>query len=84
MKILEIKNLSLKSKKNNILLLQNINLILNKGEILGIVGESGSGKTLMGLCITKLIVMSRVVSPNPECLSNIIVQTRARVLAFRA
>ena len=55
MKILEIKNLSLKSKKNNILLLQNINLILNKGEILGIVGESGSGKTLMGLCITKLI-----------------------------
>ena len=55
MKILEIKNLSLKSKKNSALLLQNINLTLNQGEILGIVGESGSGKTLMGLSITRLL-----------------------------
>jgi microcin C transport system ATP-binding protein len=55
MKILEIKNLSLKSKKNNIFLLNNISLTLNKGETLGIVGESGSGKTLMGLSITGLL-----------------------------
>ena len=48
MKILEIKNLSLKSKKSNVLLLNNISLTLNKGETLGIVGESGSGKTLTG------------------------------------
>ena len=55
MKILEIKNLSLKSKKTNVLLLNNINLRLNKGETLGIVGESGSGKTLMGLSVTGLL-----------------------------
>ena len=55
MKILEIKNLSLSSKKNKTLLLKNVNLTLNKGEVLGIAGESGSGKTLMGLTITKLL-----------------------------
>ncbi|MBT3697424.1 MAG: ABC transporter ATP-binding protein [Gammaproteobacteria bacterium] len=55
MKILEIKNLSLRSKKNKTLLLKNVNLTLNKGEVLGIAGESGSGKTLMGLTITKLL-----------------------------
>ena len=55
MKILEIKNLSLKSKKNNVVLLNNINLTLNKGETLGIVGESGSGKTLTWLSVTGLL-----------------------------
>ena len=55
MKILEIKNFSLKNKKNNIFLLNNISLTLNKGETLGIVGESGSGKTLMGLSVTGLL-----------------------------
>ena len=55
MKILEIKNLSLKSKKSNALLLNNISLTLNKGETLGIVGESGSGKTLTGLSVTGLL-----------------------------
>ena len=64
MKILEIKNLSLKSKKTNVLLLNGINLTLNKGETLGIVGESGSGKTLMGLSVTGLLDSSifKVVS----------------------
>ena len=55
MKILEIKKFSLKNKKNNIFLLNNISLTLNKGETLGIVGESGSGKTLMGLSVTGLL-----------------------------
>ncbi len=62
--LLELKNIWKKYKKYSILdvfssskelvALKNINLTLNRGEILGIVGESGSGKTtlariLMGL-----------------------------------
>ena len=70
MKILEIKNLSLKSKKNNIFLLNNISLTLNKGETLGIVGESGSGKTLMGLSITGLLDSSIFETVSGEIIYN--------------
>lgn len=34
---------------------QDINLVLRKGEILGIVGESGSGKSTVARCIMRLI-----------------------------
>src|SRR5690606_37318609 len=34
---------------------QDVNLILHKGEILGIVGESGSGKSTVARCILRLI-----------------------------
>src|SRR5690606_33154607 len=33
----------------------DINLVLRKGEILGIVGESGSGKSTVARCILRLI-----------------------------
>ncbi len=55
MSILEIKNLTVINKNSKQLLLDNINLILNEGEILGIVGESGSGKTLTGLSVLNLL-----------------------------
>ena len=34
---------------------QDVNLLLRKGEILGIVGESGSGKSTVARCIMRLI-----------------------------
>jgi peptide/nickel transport system ATP-binding protein len=32
----------------------NVNLVVQPGETLGVVGESGSGKTTLGRCVTKL------------------------------
>lgn len=32
----------------------NVSLVLTKGETLGIVGESGSGKTTLGMCLLRL------------------------------
>ena len=53
--ILEIKNLTVINKDTKQVLLDNINIALEKGNTLGIVGESGSGKTLTGLSILGLL-----------------------------
>ena len=63
-KIIEIKNLAksyipensfLSPKKEVLHVLSDINLDINKGEIVSLVGESGCGKTTLGNCILKLI-----------------------------
>lgn len=64
-KLLEIKDLnmyypisadnSFGSSKSFLRALNNINLDINKGEILGLVGESGCGKSTLGKSILKLI-----------------------------
>ena len=41
--ILKISNLNY--KKNNKILINNINLTVNKPEIIGLLGENGAGKT---------------------------------------
>ncbi len=55
--LLEIKNLCVefKSDEGIINAVEDINLTLDKNEILGIVGESGSGKSVTALSILKLI-----------------------------
>lgn len=53
MSSLSIKNLNIKSKESHFL--KNINITVNKGEILGIVGESGSGKTMITRAIFDLL-----------------------------
>jgi len=50
--LLEVRNLYKKFGKN--LILKDISLQLNKGEILGVIGPSGSGKTTLLRCINQL------------------------------
>ena len=46
MKILEVKNLVIKLKKDNREIIKNINFSMEKNTCLGILGESGSGKSV--------------------------------------
>jgi peptide/nickel transport system ATP-binding protein len=57
MSFLKIKNLSVdyEMRKETIYAAKNINISVNKGEILGLVGESGSGKSTVGNAIINLI-----------------------------
>lgn len=50
--VLELKNVSYSYSSSNKNILNNVNLSIKKGEIIGIVGESGSGKsTLLDLIL---------------------------------
>jgi len=57
MSLLEINNLNIsyKTRKETIIASSNVNLTLERGEILGIVGESGSGKSTIANAIINLI-----------------------------
>ena len=57
MSFLKIKDLSVdyKMRKETIYAVKNVNIEVNKGEILGLVGESGSGKSTVGNSIINLI-----------------------------
>ena len=52
--IVSIKNLTI-SFKNNIQVVNDVNLEIPKGKTVAIVGESGSGKTLSALSILRLL-----------------------------
>jgi len=57
MSFLKINNLSVdyQMRKETVYAAKNINIEVNKGEILGLVGESGSGKSTIGNAIINLI-----------------------------
>ena len=57
MSFLKIKNLSVdyKMRRETVYAAKEINIEVNKGEILGLVGESGSGKSTVGNAIINLI-----------------------------
>ncbi len=55
--ILDIKNLYIEYPIHigNVRAGENINLALNKGEVMGLVGESGSGKSTLGFSILRML-----------------------------
>ena len=54
---LKINNLSVdyEMRRETVYAAKNVNMDVNKGEILGLVGESGSGKSTVGNAIINLI-----------------------------
>ena len=60
MTFLKINNLSVdyQMRKETVYAAKNVNIEVNKGEILGLVGESGSGKSTVGNAIINLIAVS--------------------------
>ena len=70
--ILEIKNLSVKYKTDleTVHAVNEIDLVLSKGETLGIVGETGAGKTTTALAIMGLLPERVGVVDNGSILFN--------------
>ena len=73
MTFLKINNLSVdyQMRKETVYAAKNVNIEVNKGEILGLVGESGSGKSTVGNAIINLIdepgkVCLLYTSPSPR------------------
>lgn len=56
MKMVEFKNVSKNYESTSVL--TNINLTINKGEVVVIIGPSGSGKSTLLRCINKLEIIS--------------------------
>ena len=57
MSFLKINNLSVdyQMRRETVYAAKNVNIDVNRGEILGLVGESGSGKSTIGNAIINLI-----------------------------
>lgn len=55
--LLEIKNLQIDfiTEAGTITAIRDVNLIVNRNEIVGIAGESGSGKSVTSLAILQLL-----------------------------
>ena len=73
MGFLKINNLSVdyKMRKETVYAAKNVNIEVNKGEILGLVGESGSGKSTVGNAIINLIDEPGKVSSGSILLGDI-------------
>lgn len=68
---IELKNINFEYNKNN-LILENIDLELNRGEILGILGENGSGKsTLLNILCGLLIPQQGNILLDGENFNNL-------------
>ena len=73
MSFLKIKNLSVDypMRKETVYAAQDVNIEVNKGEILGLVGESGSGKSTVGNAIINLIDTPGKVSSGSVILGDL-------------
>ena len=77
MSFLKIHNLSVdyKMRKETVYAAKEVNIEVNKGEILGLVGESGSGKSTVGNAIIDLIDEPGKITNGSIMLGGIDLQT---------
>lgn len=68
--LLEIRNLKVKfpARKGTVTAVDNVNLSIKPGEIVGVVGESGSGKSVMSQSILRLREYDSAVTYEGEIL----------------
>ncbi len=86
MSFLKINNLSVdyQMRKETVNAAKNINIEVNKGEILGLVGESGSGKSTVGNAIINLIDEPGKVSSGSIVLGDLnIHENSERIVNYR-
>ena len=86
MSFLKIKNLSVdyQMRKETVYAAKNVNIEVNKGEILGLVGESGSGKSTVGNAIINLIDEPGKVSNGSIWLGDInIHENKKNIINYR-
>ncbi len=83
MSYLKIKNLSVdyKMRKETVYAAKNVNIDVNKGEILGLVGESGSGKSTVGNAIINLIDEPGKVSSGSVILGDLNIHESSESIA---
>ena len=55
---LELKNVSMKYKKENPYIIKDFNVVIKRGQIIGIIGETGCGKS------TLMDIMMGLLEPN--------------------
>ena len=82
MSFLKIKNLSVdyKMRRETVYAAKEINIEVNKGEILGLVGESGSGKSTVGNSIINLIDEPGKISNGSIILGDIDINHNQKIL----
>jgi peptide/nickel transport system ATP-binding protein len=73
-KLLSIQNLSLELKQEKLVLLHNLHLEVNRGEMVALIGESGSGKsltarTIQGLLSSNMTATGKVLYQQSNLLS---------------
>lgn len=76
-KLLEMKNFSVhfKTLDGNVQALDDVNLSLSDGEILGIIGESGSGKSTTGLALMNLLAENAITTGEVKFLDEDIISS---------
>ena len=72
-KSIELKNLNFRYKDSKIKILKNINIIINRGDYIGIVGPSGSGKsTLLDIIMLLQKILKELIYSMDKMLVKII------------
>ena len=63
-------SLSILSSSKEIVILKEINLSIEQGEIVGLIGQSGSGKSLFGLSVADLLYLIKTKLTGEICYKN--------------